>query len=215
MCASSPVWGLTLDLSVRQLHYNQPSYNPFINSLTTLYPFIPPFSSLLFSSSTLSPPLHSLSPLSSSYSFSTSFIGTIYVFLVEMEDGKVSSRDRTMTFTTFVMFDMFNALACRHNSRPIFELNWNSNKAFLLAMAFSLIGQLVVLYFPPLQKVFRTVGLSFTDLIFVIILSSSMLVLDTIRKKYFSTIFTEVLSNDSFRSDKGKKVVDKNGSFMV
>ena len=42
-----------------------------------------------------------------------------------------------------------------------------------------------------------------------------MLVLDTIRKKYFSTIFTEVLSNDSFRSDKGKKVVDKNGSFMV
>ena len=137
------------------------------------------------------------------------------MFLVEMEDGKVSSRDRTMTFTTFVMFDMFNALACRHNSRPIFELNWNSNKAFLLAMAFSLIGQLVVLYFPPLQKVFRTVGLSFTDLIFVIVLSSSMLVLDTIRKKYFSTIFTEVLSNDSFRSDKGKKVVDKNGSFMV
>jgi Ca2+-transporting ATPase len=30
-----------------------------------------------------------------------------------MEDGVVSSRDRTMTFTTFVMFDMFNALACR------------------------------------------------------------------------------------------------------
>jgi Cation transporting ATPase, C-terminus len=82
-------------------------------------------------------------------------------------------------------------------------------------MAFSLIGQLVVLYFPPLQKVFRTVGLSFSDLIFVITLSSSMLVLDTIRKKYFSSVFTEVLSNDSFRSDKGKKVVDKNGSFMV
>ena len=144
--------------------------------------------------------------------------GTIYVFLVEMEDGIVSSRDRTMTFTTFVMFDMFNSLACRHNNRSVFELNWNSNKAFLLALAFSLIGQLFVLYCPPLQKIFRTVALSFSDLIFVIFLSSSMLVLDTIRKKYFSGIFTEILPHGAFRSDKGKKIEkkeDKNGSFMV
>lgn len=135
-----------------------------------------------------------------------------------MEDGIVSSRDRTMTFTTFVMFDMFNSLACRHNNRSVFELNWNSNKAFLLALAFSLIGQLFVLYCPPLQKIFRTVALSFSDLIFVIFLSSSMLVLDTIRKKYFSGIFTEILPHGAFRSDKGKKIEkkeDKNGSFMV
>ena len=119
-----------------------------------------------------------------------------------------------MTFTTFVMFDMFNSLACRHNNRTVFELNWNSNKAYLLALAFSLIGQLLVLYCPPLQKVFRTVGLSFIDLIFVIILSSSMILLDTIRKKYFSHIFTEILPNE--RSN--KKVIDKEdkkGSFMV
>ena len=131
-----------------------------------------------------------------------------------MKDGKISSRDRTMTFTTFVMFDMFNSLACRHNSRSVLELNWDSNKAFLLALAFSLIGQLLVLYFPPLQKVFRTVGLSFGDLIFVIILSSSMLVLDTIRKKYFQSLFTEILPNE--RSN--KKIIDKEdkkGSFMV
>jgi magnesium-transporting ATPase (P-type) len=46
-----------------------------------------------------------------------------------------------MTFTAFVMFDMFNALACRHNSKPVYELAWNSNGAFLLALAFSLGGQ--------------------------------------------------------------------------
>ena len=131
-----------------------------------------------------------------------------------MEDGKVSSRDRTMTFTTFVMFDMFNALACRHNNRPVFQLSWSSNKAFLLALAFSLVGQMAVLYFPPLQNVFRTVSLSFFDLILVIALSSTMLVLDTVRKKYFASTFTEVLANDSFRSDKGKDD-DKKGSFMV
>jgi hypothetical protein len=47
-------------------------------------------------------------------------IGTLYVFVSEMKDGGVSKRDTTMTFTTFVMFDMFNALCCRHNSRPVF-----------------------------------------------------------------------------------------------
>ncbi len=43
-----------------------------------------------------------------------------------------------LTFTTFVMFDMFNSLVCRHNSKPIFEpLVRNSNSTYLLAAAFS------------------------------------------------------------------------------
>lgn len=123
-------------------------------------------------------------------------IGTMYIFLHEMEDGEISSRDLTMTFTTFVMFDMFNALVCRHNSRPIYELSWSSNKAFLLALLFSLTGQFLVIYITPLQQIFRTVSLSINDLIFVIFMTSSMLILDTIRKKYFSSIFTEMIPID-------------------
>ena len=34
-----------------------------------------------------------------------------------MKDGKVTSRDTTMTFTCFVFFDMFNALSCRSQVR--------------------------------------------------------------------------------------------------
>ena len=30
-----------------------------------------------------------------------------------MQDGTVTPRDTTMTFTCFVLFDMFNALSCR------------------------------------------------------------------------------------------------------
>ncbi len=30
-----------------------------------------------------------------------------------MNNGEVTSRDTTMTFTCFVFFDMFNALSCR------------------------------------------------------------------------------------------------------
>ena len=141
-------------------------------------------------------------------------VGTLFVFLTEMEDGEVSSRDRTMTFTAFVMFDMFNALACRHNSKPFYELSWNSNSAFLLAMIFSLGGQMMVLYFPPLQTVFRCEALTWFDLCFVILLASSMLIVDTIRKKYFPTIFTEILPF-GYTSNKGKKNQQEKGNFLV
>jgi Ca2+-transporting ATPase len=130
--------------------------------------------------------------------------GTMYIFVHEMEDGAISSRDLTMTFTTFVMFDMFNALVCRHNSRPVYELSWSSNKAFLAALAFSLLGQCLVVYFPPLQKVFRTVTLNFEDISFVVFLASTMLVLDTIRKKYFPQLFTEQLATQAAEKEKAK-----------
>ena len=49
-------------------------------------------------------------------------VGTMYVFIKEMTDGVITARDTTMTFTCFVLFDMFNALSCRHYSKLI--LNW-------------------------------------------------------------------------------------------
>jgi len=121
--------------------------------------------------------------------------GTMFVFLSELDidTGEATSRTLTMTFTTFVMFDMFNALSCRNNNKPVFDLVWNSNKAFLLALSFSLFGQVLVVYFPPLQEVFRTESLSVRDLGYIFALTSSMLVLDTLRKNLCPHIFTELL----------------------
>merc|ERR1711988_1714628 len=115
------------------------------------------------------------------------------IFLSELDDGKVTSRDLTMTFTTFVMFDMFNSYSCRHNSFPVFDIAWDSNKAFLLAFAFVILGQVLVVYFPPLQKVFRTEALALSDLLIVGVLSSTMIILDTVRKVYFPHVFTEAI----------------------
>jgi P-type Ca2+ transporter type 2C len=118
-------------------------------------------------------------------------IGTSYVFITELQDGAPSERDTTMTFTTFVFFDLFNALSCRHNSRPCYELKWNSNPAFLLALAFSLFGQYLVIYFPPFQQVFRTVPLELRDLLYIAGLTSSIVVVDTVRKVCFPRWFVE------------------------
>uniref|UniRef100_A0A915Q3G5 Calcium-transporting ATPase n=1 Tax=Setaria digitata TaxID=48799 RepID=A0A915Q3G5_9BILA len=49
--------------------------------------------------------------------------GTLSVFYKEMSaDNEVTPRDTTMTFTCFVLFDMWNALACRSSRKLIWEI---------------------------------------------------------------------------------------------
>ncbi|KAI0537422.1 calcium-transporting ATPase [Xylaria digitata] len=114
-------------------------------------------------------------------------VGTMIVYYHEMlADGEVTRRDTTMTFTCFVLFDMFNALSCRSESKSIFrgEIGLFSNKLFNWAVALSLAGQLLVIYFPWLQEVFQTEALSLVDLIRLVILASSVFWADEARKWY-------------------------------
>lgn len=97
----------------------------------------------------------------------------------------VTRRDTTMTFMTFVNCDLFNAYACRSSDRCFYEISPFSNMSFLWAMAFSVAGQFAVIYLPPLQSVFQTEALSLGDLFLIVCLSSTVLLLDTIRKKFF------------------------------
>lgn len=46
-----------------------------------------------------------------------------------------------MTFTTFVMFDMFNALCCRSAHKIVPQMELFANKAFLYSVGGSLVGQ--------------------------------------------------------------------------
>jgi Ca2+-transporting ATPase len=114
---------------------------------------------------------------------------TLKVFANELDDGKVSRRDTTMTFMMFVNCDLFNAYVCRSSEHCFYELNFFSNPAFLWAIGGSIVGQLTVIYFPPLQEVFQTEALMPHDLVYIILLSSSVLWLDTLRKKFFAPWF--------------------------
>ena len=116
---------------------------------------------------------------------------TLKVFSNELDDGRVSRRDTTMTFMTFVNCDLFNAYVCRSAEKCFYELSLLGNPAFLWAVGGSIFGQLMVVYFPPLQEVFQTEGLSFSDMLYVVTLSSSILWLDTLRKKFFRSSFSD------------------------
>ena len=120
---------------------------------------------------------------------------TLGVFASEMDGGSINRRNTTMTFMTFVNCDLFNAYACRSSDRCFYEIKLSENPTFVLAVGGSVLGQLAVIYFKPLQEIFQTESLSFSDLLLVLMLSSSILVLDTIRKKFFSQHFSDTSPN--------------------
>lgn len=111
--------------------------------------------------------------------------GTMAVYTHEMlSDGEVSKRDTTMTFTCFVLFDMFNALNCRSEGKSILrgEVGLFSNTLFNWAVSLSLGGQILVIYFPWLQEVFQTEALGFFDLVGLVMLASTVFWADEGRK---------------------------------
>lgn len=108
-------------------------------------------------------------------------IGTLYIFIKEMKDNEITARDTTMTFTCFVMYDMFNALSCRHYSKSIFKIGL-TNQMFNFAVAGSLVGQLCAIYVPFFQSIFQTEALSLGDLLHLFILCSTVFIGDEIRK---------------------------------
>ncbi|XP_021371301.1 calcium-transporting ATPase type 2C member 1-like isoform X1 [Mizuhopecten yessoensis] len=112
-------------------------------------------------------------------------VGTLWVFWREMSDNKITPRDTTMTFTCFVFFDMFNALSCRSQEKSIFQIGLFTNKVFLTAVVGSIIGQLLVIYFPPLQAIFQTEALYFQDFVFLIFLTSSVFIASEVKKAIY------------------------------
>jgi P-type Ca2+ transporter type 2C len=110
-------------------------------------------------------------------------IGTMFIFIREKNfDGKVTQRDTTMTFTTFIMFQMFNAFNCRSGSKSVFSMGLFSNKAFVISIALSMIGQLILIYVPFMQFIFETQAISFSDFSLIIMVSSSVLIFEEIFK---------------------------------
>ncbi|KFO12367.1 Calcium-transporting ATPase type 2C member 2, partial [Balearica regulorum gibbericeps] len=102
--------------------------------------------------------------------------GTLFVFWKENPKSGITPRTTTMTFTCFVFFDLFNALTCRSQTKLIFEIGFFRNRMFLYSVLGSFLGQLAVIYVPPLQKVFQTENLRVVDLLFLTGLASSVFI---------------------------------------
>jgi P-type Ca2+ transporter type 2C len=69
---------------------------------------------------------------------------------------------RTMAFTTLMLFQLFDVYNCRSRRRSAFD-GLFENKWLIVAVAFSLLTHVLVIYVPVLQAAFHTVPLSASD----------------------------------------------------
>lgn len=108
------------------------------------------------------------------------FLGTIlvYAYYIGINDNfeESSKYASTMAFTTFVMFQMFNVFNCKSEKDSVFKVGVFSNKTLIYAVLGAISMQVAVVYIPFLQVFFKTVALSLTDWILVLVVSLSVLV---------------------------------------
>ncbi|HSG71928.1 MAG TPA: HAD-IC family P-type ATPase, partial [Planctomycetaceae bacterium] len=79
---------------------------------------------------------------------------------------------RTVIFTVLTLSQMGNALAIRSEHESLFQLGIFSNPAMLASIALTFGLQLAVIYWPPLQSIFKTAPLSGIELLSCLALST-------------------------------------------
>ncbi|EKE19884.1 MAG: hypothetical protein ACD_8C00092G0006 [uncultured bacterium] len=113
-------------------------------------------------------------------------IGTLYLF---SQNYQVDiAKAWTISLTTLAVFQWFNAWNCRSSERSVFGMNPFSNK-FLIGATFIVIFlQLMAVYNPFLQKVLRTVPLSGKDWIVIVLVATSILIVEELRKLIYGRV---------------------------
>lgn len=79
---------------------------------------------------------------------------------------------QTMLFNTLTLAQMANVLALRTNRLSLFQVGLFSNKAMVGAVALTFVLQLAVIYLEPMQDIFRTVALTWQELLLSLAVSS-------------------------------------------
>lgn len=107
-------------------------------------------------------------------------VGTLFLFSRYYQTDMTKAW--TISLTVLAAFQWFNAWNCKHESKSIFQLNPFSNKYLIGATIIVICLQLIAVYTPFMQKILHTSSLNTFDWIMVILISSSIIIVEEIRK---------------------------------
>ena len=102
-------------------------------------------------------------------------IGTVGVFIYELNTTS-SAKAMTVAFTLFVVYQLFNAYNCKANSE-------SSSKYLYIGIIMSLILQILIIYIPQLQIIFKTTSIGLTDWIIILIVAFTIIITEKIMNK--------------------------------
>jgi Ca2+-transporting ATPase len=107
--------------------------------------------------------------------------GTLGLFFYSLLSLDIP-RAHTLAFTTFVLFQVFNAFNARAEHESAFNSQFFTNAKLWLALAAVVSLQVLVVHWPPAQAIFHTTDLTALDWALAIGVASSVLLLDEARK---------------------------------
>jgi Ca2+-transporting ATPase len=103
-------------------------------------------------------------------------LGTICVYSYELSTGIPTKKAMTVAFTLFVMYQLFNAYNGKSNSNE-------SSRYLYMGILLSFILQVLIIYVPQLQMIFRTTSIGIIDWIVIIIVASTIIVAEKVMNK--------------------------------
>lgn len=107
-------------------------------------------------------------------------VGSLAVFMHYYHDNIAHAR--TMALMTMAMFQWFNAWNCRSERQSIVALGLFSNPWLIAGTLFVLFLQLIIVYVPCMQTIFKTIPLSLHDWVVICAVSSSIVLFEELRK---------------------------------
>ncbi len=110
-------------------------------------------------------------------------IGTLYLFGSYFKTDLTKAL--TISLTTLAAFQWLNAWNCRSENKSIFQINPFSNKFLVAATILVIFLQLVLVYHPIMQKLFRTAPLELSEWIIIIAVASSIVFIEELRKLFY------------------------------
>jgi Ca2+-transporting ATPase len=103
-------------------------------------------------------------------------IGTMIVFWYQLSIKSTESKAMTVAFTLFVMYQLFNAYNRKANSKK-------PSTYLYLAIIISFVLQILIIYIPQLQIIFRTTSIGLIDWLMIIIVAFTIIISEKLMKK--------------------------------
>jgi len=106
-------------------------------------------------------------------------LGTLFVYMYALSDDRMSKREQTMTFTSFVFLDLVSAI----QNRGI-NCGLTQNKMLVTTVSISAVTQLALVYVPVMQRIFQTDALSSGDMSILMMLAATSAILHEVRRHW-------------------------------
>ena len=110
-------------------------------------------------------------------------ISVVGIFADALKTG-TEAHAATVAFTTFVLFQVFNAINCKSHYLSIIHMDFATNRLFLYAIGGCICAQIAVVHVPFISYIFETEPLTLREWVTSAAIASSVIVLSEVRKHF-------------------------------